>query len=92
MTKEQAKKELWKRGNINTLGKADADELIDLIFKQHEEEILKLKKHDRLMRDKAHEFNAKVGKLEAICEELFNLPKGVESHSWSDYKMQKENK
>ncbi|MEA3330618.1 MAG: hypothetical protein U9Q29_02870 [Campylobacterota bacterium] len=28
----------------------------------------------------------KIKSLEIICDELVNLPKGVESHSWSDYK------
>ncbi len=28
-----------------------------------------------------------ISKLKAICKELVNLPKGVESHSYSDYKM-----
>ena len=28
----------------------------------------------------------KIELLESICEELVRLPKGVESHSWSDYK------
>jgi len=32
------------------------------------------------------DFEKQIKELEAICEELVNLPKGVESHSWSDYK------
>jgi hypothetical protein len=30
-----------------------------------------------------------IKQLELICDELVKLPKGVESHSWSDYKMKK---
>jgi len=29
--------------------------------------------------------------LENICDELVNLPKGQESHSWSDYKARTKN-
>ncbi|MEA2090950.1 MAG: hypothetical protein U9O83_01130 [Campylobacterota bacterium] len=31
----------------------------------------------------------KIKTLESICDELIELPKGVESHSWSDYKSSK---
>jgi len=31
-----------------------------------------------------------IEELENICEELVALPKGQESHSWSDYKITKE--
>ncbi len=86
------KREAIARLNYTTLTIDNVEELINWIFNEHYKEKLKLKKHDRLMRDKAHEFNTKVKKLEANCEELVSLPKGVESYSWSDYKIKKENK
>ena len=53
-------------------------------------ELWKITRHARLMSDKAHEFNHKVKILEKICEDLVNMPKGVESHSYSDYKLIKK--
>ena len=45
MTREEAKEELWQRGNINTLGKVDANEIIDKIYDDFESRICKNCKH-----------------------------------------------
>ena len=82
MTRVQARARLRYAGQ----DKQSISELIELIFDEHEKDIERIKRHDRLMRDEAHKFNKTVKKLELICDELVNLPKGVESHSWSDYK------
>jgi len=43
-----------------------------------------------LVQDVIEDLIDRVNLLEWTCEEAINLPKGVEPHSWSDYKIKTE--
>ncbi len=45
------------------------EEMQDIIYSK-DKELLKIKKHDRLMRDKAHQFNTKIKQLEYEAKHL----------------------
>ena len=51
-------------------------------------EIVKFKRRDELEVE-IKELTKTINLLESICVDLVNKPKGVESHSYSDYKYKK---
>jgi len=59
------------------------------IFMRRNKEMQDLIKAVHTLAESFEKEQSEVKKLESICEELVNLKKGVESHSWSDYKREK---
>ena len=77
MTREDIFKLLNKHQDNDTLDIKTAKEMVNIIFDEHEVQ-LKAKYEE-------------IEKLKSITEEAIRKPMGVEPHSWSDYKMLKDN-
>ena len=82
MTREEAKDKMltesvqYKNG-LRTVALRKINNFIDKIFDEFGEQL----------KDKDYEIEL----LKSIVEEAIRKPMGIEPHSWSDYKMQKDN-
>ena len=80
-------------------GRVDVIRLINYIFDEHEKELKQYyidgsNSNNKLIQfylKQIEEKDKEIEKLSSIVEEAIRKPMGVEPHSWSDYKMQKDN-
>lgn len=66
----------WREQRLESVTVSMADLAITL---DHVEDLV-------MESDASYELAARVKQLEAVCRDLVSKPKGVESHSYSDYK------
>ena len=80
-------------------GRVDVIRLINYIFDEYEKELKQAyidgsNSNNGLIKfylKQIEEKDEEIKKLKSIIEEAIKKPMGVEPHSWSDYKMQKDN-
>ena len=98
MTREDILKLLNKHQDNDTLDIKTAKEMVNIIFDEHEKQLKAKDEENKELSKKcaeiAYDFEnsvVEIEKLKTIIEEAIRKPMGVEPHSWSDYKMQKDN-
>ena len=85
MTREEAKEVLIIKAGYGDF----VENIIDQIYDDHEVQqyLIQSKNYDAIIKAKDDEIEL----LKFIVEESIKKPMGVEPHSWSDYKMLKDN-
>ena len=86
MTREEAKEALIIKAGYGDF----VENIIDQIYDDHEVQqyLIQSKNYDAIIKAKDDEIEL----LKFIVEESIKKPMGVEPHSWSNYKMIKDNK
>jgi hypothetical protein len=95
MTREEALQVLIIKANKG----AFVEDIINQIFDEYEKELKQAyidgsNSNNGLIKfylKQIGEKDKEIEKLKTIIEEAIRKPMGVEPHSWSDYKMQKDN-